>query len=102
MHVNQMLSAASTVRPSGCSYTSPTSKSSNTRPVHPGFTAICTTPFYFHGNRETIEATDLTEKNSLWRSYPSFLKCNHEDTKVLLLLPTPYSPVPYAPLLPTL
>src|SRR5262245_32701894 len=30
-----MLSAAITVRPSGCWYTSPTSKSSYTRPLHP-------------------------------------------------------------------
>src|SRR5919201_429224 len=40
MHVNQMLSAAITVRPSGCSYTSPTSKSSKTRPVQPLFVTM--------------------------------------------------------------
>src|SRR6266481_8923383 len=38
--VNHTLSAARTVRPSGCWYTSPTSKSSYTRPVQPCFSAM--------------------------------------------------------------
>src|SRR5919202_4050723 len=42
--VNQMLSACVMVRPSGCSKTSPGSKSSKTRPRHPGLVAITLPP----------------------------------------------------------
>src|SRR5829696_2357492 len=38
--VNQMLSVVVTVRPRGCSYTSPTSKSSKNRPLQLSFTAM--------------------------------------------------------------
>src|SRR5918998_6893487 len=38
--VNQMLSVVVTVRPSGCWYTSPTSKSSKNRPLQPSFSAM--------------------------------------------------------------
>ncbi len=38
--VNQALSVVVTVRPKGCSYTSPTSKSSKNLPRQPSFTAI--------------------------------------------------------------